>query len=138
MKRMVIVSLAMLFVASVLFCQEINPGTQPPADKKMRAQGMQPGMMRPEMGRGMQQRMMNPGMGPMGNMMPPTYMVASDNGGVIILSGNRLMKFDKNLKLIKEVELLPGDKNKQGMPCMQPGMMKPGTEPGMQPPAEKK
>lgn len=129
MKRMVIACLGMLFVASTVFGQQMNPAPQPPGNS---------GMMCPRMGQGMQQGMMRQGMGPMGNMMPQTQMVPSDNGGVIILSGNRLLKFDKNLKLVKEVELFPVNKNMQEMPCMQPGMMKPGMQPGMQPPAEKK
>ncbi|MBU0709697.1 MAG: hypothetical protein KJ923_03175 [Candidatus Omnitrophica bacterium] len=32
-------------------------------------------------------------------------MVATEDGGVAILFGNKLLKYDKNLKLIKEVEI---------------------------------
>jgi hypothetical protein len=32
-------------------------------------------------------------------------MVATENGGVIVLAGNKLMKFDKDLAMIKEVEI---------------------------------
>jgi hypothetical protein len=34
-------------------------------------------------------------------------MVASGNGGVIILTGNRLLKYDANLNLVKEIEIKP-------------------------------
>ncbi|MDD4908163.1 MAG: hypothetical protein PHJ00_03785 [Candidatus Omnitrophica bacterium] len=41
------------------------------------------------------------------NMMGfiPKQMVASNDGGVIILAGNKLMKYDKDLNLVKEVEI---------------------------------
>ena len=32
-------------------------------------------------------------------------MVASNDGGVIVMSANKLLKYDKNLNLVKEVEL---------------------------------
>ncbi|MBN1131342.1 MAG: hypothetical protein JXA71_20315 [Chitinispirillaceae bacterium] len=34
-------------------------------------------------------------------------MVAAGNGGVIILMGNRLLKYDANLTLVKETEIKP-------------------------------
>jgi len=44
-------------------------------------------------------------------------MVATSDGGVVVLAGNKLMKFDKNLALTKEVEI------KQDMEGMQKMMM---------------
>ncbi len=35
-------------------------------------------------------------------------LVATSDGGVVILCGNRLMKFDKNLKKVSEIELACG------------------------------
>lgn len=41
----------------------------------------------------------------MSKMMMQSYLVATQDGGIIILSGNKLMKYDKNLNLIKEVKI---------------------------------
>jgi len=38
-------------------------------------------------------------------MMMKKEMISSSDGGVIILSGNKLLKYDKNLELVKEVEI---------------------------------
>ena len=38
-------------------------------------------------------------------MMNKPIMVSSDGGGVIILSGNKLQKYDSKLNLVKEVEV---------------------------------
>ncbi len=43
-----------------------------------------------------------PGMGP---IMGKTQMVATDEGGVIVLAGNKLMKYDAELNLVKEAEV---------------------------------
>ena len=44
------------------------------------------------------------GGGMMGAMMGRA-MVATEDGGVVVLSGEQLMKFDKNLNLVKKVEV---------------------------------
>lgn len=41
----------------------------------------------------------------MHGMTRPSTMVASSDGGVIVLSGNKLYKYDKNLNLVKEAEI---------------------------------
>ncbi len=44
----------------------------------------------------------------MSNMMKPKdkpYMVATSDGGVVILTGKKLVKYDKDLNLVKEVEI---------------------------------
>lgn len=46
-----------------------------------------------------------PGMGKMGCVMGKAQMVATDEGGVIVLAGNKLMKYDADLNLVKEVEI---------------------------------
>lgn len=47
--------------------------------------------------------------GKMGMPHQPT-MIATSDGGVIVLSGPKLAKYDKDLNLIKEVELKGGPK----------------------------
>ena len=61
-----------------------------------------------------------------GGMQHPS-MVATPDGGVIVLSGPRLTKYDKDLNLVKEVELKPGPK-----PPMD--MKEPMSEPMQEPP----
>lgn len=47
-----------------------------------------------------------PGMGKMNcPMMGKAQMVATNEGGVIVLVGNKLMKYDADLNLVKEVEV---------------------------------
>src|SRR3989338_11450246 len=48
----------------------------------------------------------------MHGMTRSSSMVASNDGGVIVLSGNKLYKYDKNLNLVKEAEI------KTEMGCM--------------------
>jgi hypothetical protein len=43
--------------------------------------------------------------GMMAKMMMQREMVAAKDGGVIVMSGNRLLKYDRNLNLKKEIEL---------------------------------
>lgn len=50
------------------------------------------------------------GKGKMMGMMQNDSLVATSDGGVIIKSGPRLIKYDKDLNLIKEVELPRGKK----------------------------
>lgn len=69
--------------------------------------GMEKGMM---MGKGMMEDGMMDGgmmkmMHKMHGMMRSSTMVASNDGGVIVLSGNKLYKYDKNLNLVKEAEI---------------------------------
>lgn len=51
----------------------------------------------------------NPGMmGKMMGMMPKESLVATSDGGVVVLAGPRLLKYDADLMLVKEVELPKG------------------------------
>ena len=58
------------------------------------------------------------GMGREGGMPPPPMMgnlVATNDGGVVVMMGNRLYKYDKNLNLVKETEIKVDMKRMQGM-----------------------
>jgi hypothetical protein len=61
----------------------------------MMSEGMKHG---PKMG-------MCPMHGMMMKMMGERSLAATSDGGVVILSGNKLSKYDKNLTLVKEVEV---------------------------------
>ena len=69
----------------------------------------------------MQGKMMNeegkPAMGPMHKMqkMMQATMVATKDGGIIVLKGNKLLKYDKDLNLVKEVEISGSHEGKYGM-----------------------
>ena len=74
-------------------------------------QGMMEGGGEQGMMQGHGKGKMNPMM--MG-MMHKDSLVATSDGGVVILSGPRLLKYDAELTLVKEVELPKG--KKQGPP----------------------
>jgi hypothetical protein len=63
------------------------------------------------------------GKGMMGSMMEKK-IIATQDGGVVIWAGNKLIKYDKDLKLVKEVEL------KVDMGQMQQQMMENRMEKG--------
>ena len=121
MNRNVMICLAVMLAASTGFCQEMKHEMQQPAGKEamcmdgkcmqnreqmqMRRR-MQPGMQQPGMmGQGMERGMMQKGMQGQMQMKPQASMVPSDNGGIIVLRGNTLYKFDKNLNLQRAAEL---------------------------------
>ena len=64
--------------------------------------GMQGRSMR---GGGMQNRSMRGWDGMMGTMMRSSSLVAGPDGGIIALMGNELSKYDKDLNLVKQVEI---------------------------------
>ena len=78
--------------------------------KDMMGSGMMKGMMGDKMG-------MCPMMGGMMSSMMGKTMVGTSDGGVIVLNGNKLTKYDKDLNLVKEVEA------KMDMEGMQKNMM---------------
>ncbi|MFH1359709.1 MAG: hypothetical protein ABIJ41_01570 [Candidatus Omnitrophota bacterium] len=108
MKRIFIIGLAILFISGFPpFIMAQND------DSPMKDQGM---MMVPmTSGAGMmgEQGMMGQkkikGMHPMAGMMMKAMtektLVPTEDGGVIVLVGNKLTKYDKNLNLVKEVEI---------------------------------
>ncbi len=56
---------------------------------------------------------MGGGKGMMGGMMNKSTMVASNDGGVIILSGQKLTKYDANLNVTKEVSIVAEEPAKE-------------------------
>jgi len=88
-KTIFITLMALLLVPALAFSQEKSPGT----DTSM------------EMGKGMGMgKEMGSKYGKMGMMMPK-QLVATSDGGVIVLAGNKLYKYDRNLNLVKEAEI---------------------------------
>ena len=74
---------------------------QDPRGGGMMGRGMMNGNERmQQMGRGM----MNEG-GMTGPMMHNGSLVATPDGGVIVMMGNELMKYDKDLNLTKQIEI---------------------------------
>ena len=120
MKRLTMAVALLLLVAMgsyVVFAQQ-----QPPTDQQQTQQGTQGMMGGGMMGRGMMGRgMMGQGMmgqgGPMGHMQfCPTCgammgammwkaMTPTQDGGVIVAFGNKLMRYDSQLNLVKETEM---------------------------------
>ncbi|MFH0984661.1 MAG: hypothetical protein V1882_03895 [Candidatus Omnitrophota bacterium] len=65
-----------------------------------------------------------PGMGKMcAAMMGGSQMVATDEGGVIVLAGNKLMKYDADLNIVKEVDVKMPSSPMMGMQCPMRGKM---------------
>lgn len=104
MRKSVLI-LTVVFVA-VLFTlpafAEDNQGWQ---DSGQQGQQGGPGMMGGRGGNGPMK-----GMGMMGGMMQKDTVVATSDGGVVVMQGPRLLKYDANLTLVKEVELPRGKK----------------------------
>ena len=98
MKKAICISLIALFLAAGLaFSQEVTEETDTSMGKGMMHKEM---MMQGEKeGKHDKYNMMK-----MMGMMNK-QMVATQDAGVAILYGNTLLKYDKNLKLIKEVEI---------------------------------
>ena len=88
-KGIFITLMALLLVPALAFSQEKPKG----ADTST------------EMGKGMGMgKEMGSKYGKMGMMMQK-QLVATSDGGVIVLAGNKLYKYDKNLNLVKEAEI---------------------------------
>ncbi len=82
-----------VFSLSLASAEEKNP---PMMEKKdMRMEGDQSGKIRDKM---MRRHLM------MSAMMPKSMVTTSD-GGIVVLAGNKLTKYDKDLNVIKEVEI---------------------------------
>lgn len=92
MKRTLLVG--MLVAVLVLTVTAVSFAQEPPMGKEgMMGKGMKEGMMKK-----------HPGLQMMKGMMGG-LMVATKDGGVIVMIGNRLLKYDRNLNLQKEVEI---------------------------------
>ncbi len=118
-KNMWIVMLIVLLAGSSLVYAESMK------DGRMKEGIMGKGMMGGEM---MDGKMM--GMCPMMKSMMERSVVATSDGGVIVVAGNKLTKYDKDLNVVKEVELkmdMEGMQkmmeNMKGMCPMMKGMM---------------
>jgi hypothetical protein len=65
-----------------------------------------------------------PGMGQKDcSMVGKVQMVSTDEGGVIVLTGNKLMKYDADLNLVKEVEVKMPVPAMGGKQCPMTGKM---------------
>ena len=100
----------------LLFAEEQDPndGMQDMGMMNQQQQGQGgPGMMMDQgQGRGMKGKGMM-----MEHMMGgKSSMVATPDGGVIVLEGHRLVKYDSQLTLVKEVELPKGPDHKKKNP----------------------
>jgi len=85
MKRLFFVSLIAIFslsIVSISFCEETGEGK----GKEMKEHKMDKGKM-------MMKKIMS------------KEIVATQDGGVVVMMGNKLIKYDKKLNLVKEIEL---------------------------------
>lgn len=72
------------------------------------------------------------------SMMGKAQMVATDEGGVIVLMGNKLTKYDADLNLVKEVEVKMPMGSRGGKQCSMMGkMMDPSAASAGEEPQEK-
>lgn len=101
----VAVSLGALAIAEDL--EGMNDGFQEPSHLAQ-AEQPNPGQGMPE-GKGKSGKMHK-----MMGMMHQNSVVATSDGGVVVLSGPRLIKYDASLTLVKEVELPRGKGPGQG------------------------
>lgn len=105
MKRLLLVLTVMLACVSMAQAQD----QQPPAQNNQ-SPGMGPGG---EMKGGMMGKKMMRGMMTQASM--PRQMVASGDGGVFVLVGNKIVKYDKNLAVVKEVAVKVDTESMQKM-----------------------
>jgi hypothetical protein len=109
------VILLSLFVPAVAFAEEAQKEEMAP--QGLSASGAGGGM-------DMEKPMGMPGMEKMcRSMMGKAQMVATDEGGVIVLAGNKLMKYDADLNLVKEVEVKMPMPSMMGKQCPITGKM---------------
>ncbi len=112
MRRIATVSIVVLFLLAVSFSASAEE-----EKGSMMGEGMMQGGMMGKKGMMKSGQMM--GMCPMHKMMSKE-MVATEDGGVIVMVGNKLLKYDKNLNLKKEVEI---KMDMEGMQKMMKEMM---------------
>ncbi len=100
-----LVIVSIMFCSVIAFAQGFNEKNQTVMDEKTKEKRME----RERMG-GMIMQMM-------GQMQK--QMVATSDGGVVVLAGNKLLKYDKDLNLVKEAELKTGVELKIDVGSMQ-------------------
>ena len=129
MKKSLIIIAAVIIVGTsgLAIAQMNDKGKEMMGDKAGMMDGK--GGMMGMMGKGMMDGKMM-GMCPMMKSMMERYVVATSDGGVVVVMGNKLTKYDKNLNITKEVELkmdMEGMQkmmeNMKGMCPMMKGMM---------------
>lgn len=99
MKKTMFLAAALFFlVSAVCFSQGSSEKDKGMTEKGAMAAGMIGRGMKDKMA-GRHTKMYMPG------MMMNKSMVATSDGGVIVMAGNKLLKYDKDLNLQKEVEL---------------------------------
>ncbi len=84
----------MLFCLGVAFAQDSGENKEPTAEEKANEKQME------------RERMGSMAMQMMGSMQK--QMAPTDDGGVIIMVGNKLLKYDKDLNLVKQADLNTG------------------------------
>ena len=101
MKRILIITTAALITVGVAY---FALAAEHPSE--MKAKEVMP---KPMMGQHMMMGKEMPMMCPMHTMMAKCMMhkemVATEDGGVIVMMGNKLCKYDKDLNMVKEVEM---------------------------------
>jgi hypothetical protein len=122
MKKIILTAVLVLAVSGLAIAQMDKDKM---GDKGMGMMGDKGGMM--GMMGGKEGMMGMKGM--MMKMMHPDVVATSD-GGIVILMGNKLTKYDKNLNVVKEVEIkMPDmDEMKKMCPMMGKGMMNEGDD----------
>ena len=108
---LIMMVVVMFLAARFAFAEEMK-GSMKEGEMEGKGMMMGKGMMdKGMMGKGMMgDDMMDAGMMKMmmnmhGMMMRSPTMVVSNDGGVIVLTGSKLYKYDKNLNLVKEAEI---------------------------------
>lgn len=122
----VLAGLLIFTVCGLAFSQENNPQEKAKATEGVAAVPQE--MNKTETAK---QQERAKGMLPMGLMMRELMtksIVATSDGGIVVMSGNKLTKFDKDLNLVKEVEMKIDIKGKEEMmremiPAQQQGLL---------------
>lgn len=112
MKKTLFVLVAIFAAICSFAFAEDQPGPQTDAQQPDDQQSVRPGEKQGMMMSGGMGMMPGGAMGKMGGPMAGAHpsVVATNDGGVIVLMGSKLAKYDNNLNLVKEVELKPGPK----------------------------
>ena len=131
MKRIIWLGVAVLFLGGtgLAFSQDTTGKSSPALTQKKEAVEPEDEAMEHEhMAKGMEMREKMAGMFGRHEMMNKT-MVATNDGGVIVMAGPKLMKYDKDLNLVKEVEIkVDWDKMKASCPMNKPEPAQEKTE----------
>jgi hypothetical protein len=104
-KVLALAIVAVIFCSLIVFAQGTDEKNEPTTEEKTNEKQME------------KERMGGMVMQMMGAMQK--QMVATNDGGVIVLVGNKLLKYDKDLNLVKEVELKTGVELKMDVGSMQ-------------------